>query len=180
MNILKWVLIGLIVFVLAVGGMLGAMIYLNPPPQKQKTTQAAKKTRRVTKAGNGNQKLSGQRPAAARGDESKFLIDSLKTHLDSILIVYNKQQARLDAKDKEIKKLLQQLSGKADRDSRAKDIAKTLSSMKVSKMAPILAKLDDQTVIDIYKQMSSTNRKNILLGLSGERAAKVAKKIINP
>lgn len=177
MNILKWVLIGLISFVLAAGGMLGVMIFLKPPPEKDKTTLTEKNTNNKKE---GKFKSSEKETFILRLKEYKAKNDRLKIQVDSIKIVNAQQKDELQNKDKELKKLAEQLTGKADKDSRAKDIAKTLSSMKVKKIAPILAKLDDQTVIDIYRQMSSTNRKNILLGLSGERAAKVAKKLINP
>jgi len=46
-------------------------------------------------------------------------------------------------------------------------------------MAPILQKLDDDTIILIYQQTGKTARKDILLALSESRAAKIANKLIN-
>lgn len=180
MNILKWVLIGLITFILAVGAMLGAMIYLSPAPKKDETAQSVKHAKKKYKGKIPEAGTSRKKVHISASEGYKVRIDSLQHELDSLKTVHMRAQAQLAEKDKELEKLQSLLAGKADRDARAKDLARTLSSMKVKKMAPILAGLDDRTVIDIYRQMSSANRKNILLGLSGDRAAMVAKKLINP
>lgn len=81
--------------------------------------------------------------------------------------------------EQEIERLNVLLKGKTDKEARAKEIAKTLSSMKAKTMAPILQKLDDETIILIYQQTGKTARKDILLALSETRAAKITNKLIN-
>lgn len=60
-----------------------------------------------------------------------------------------------------------------------KELAKTFETMKVEDMKPILAQVDDPTVIDLYTNINSRNRKNLLMALSTSRAAMLAQKIAN-
>lgn len=60
-----------------------------------------------------------------------------------------------------------------------KELAKTFETMKIEDMKPILAQIDDPTVIDLYTNINSRNRKNLLMALSTSRAAALAQKIAN-
>lgn len=72
-----------------------------------------------------------------------------------------------------IEKLNEDLLAKKKVEVRIKELAKTYETMKVEEMRPILAKVDDETVIAIYENMSSRSRKTIMNALSGERAAMI-------
>lgn len=177
MAVIKWVLIGLITFVVFVGIFMGVMIYTTP-----KNTAALKDSLDITskiikEAEKQKIELDNKLIEELKAAKSKFR--QLKIKYDSLKTASFSHASKLELKDKEIEKLTSSLADKSDRNARAKDLAKTLSSMKVTKIAPILSKLDDQTVIAIYQQMGKTDRKNILLGLSGDRAAVIAKKLIN-
>lgn len=54
-----------------------------------------------------------------------------------------------------------------------KELAKTFDTMKPDEFKAILANVDDNTLIALYKNMSSRNRKNIFIALSNDRAAHI-------
>jgi len=104
--------------------------------------------------------------------EKNRMIDSLSNELNS-------HQAALKKHESEVEYLSKLLNSDKDRADKARDIAKTFSSMDTKQIAPILNKLDNETVIAIYEQMNSRTRKNILLGLPQERAALITKKMLD-
>ena len=104
--------------------------------------------------------------------EKNRMIDSLSNELNS-------HQAALKKQESEVEYLSNLLNSDRDRTDKAKDIAKTFSSMETKQIAPILNRLDNETVIAIYEQMNSRTRKNILLGLPQERAALITKKMLD-
>lgn len=57
------------------------------------------------------------------------------------------------------------------------ELAKTYDTMKTEEMRPILEKVNDRTVIAIYKNMNSRKRKDILKALSSERAATITQRL---
>lgn len=73
--------------------------------------------------------------------------------------------------------LNRELTEHISRQGDIKDLAKTFESMKVSEISPILENVDDDTVINIYKNMSTRNRKNILNALTPQRAAGITQKL---
>lgn len=58
-----------------------------------------------------------------------------------------------------------------------KELAKTYESMKPKEMRPIFSKIDDNTLIAIYQNMSNRNRKNLILALKSERAALITQQL---
>lgn len=54
-----------------------------------------------------------------------------------------------------------------------KELAKTYDTMKPEEFKSILANVDDATVVALYNNMSSRNRKNILIALPNDRAAHI-------
>ncbi len=54
-----------------------------------------------------------------------------------------------------------------------KELAKTYDTMKPDEFKSILTNVDDETLVALYKNMSSRNRKNILIALSNDRAAHI-------
>ncbi len=130
-------------------------------------------------------KVKGKSVASSKVTKS----DKLKMEIDKYQQMLKKQKVTIDSLEQiaqvktkleqEVERLNTLLKGKSDKEARAKEIAKTLSSMKTKAMAPILQKLDDDTIILIYQQTGKTARKDILLALSESRAAKIANKLIN-
>ncbi len=72
-----------------------------------------------------------------------------------------------------------QITAQNQKMSNVKELAKTFESMKIEDLKPILAQVDDPTVIDLYNNINSRNRKNILMALSTARAAALTQKIAN-
>jgi len=97
------------------------------------------------------------------------------TVIDSLKKVLAQKETDSNDRESEIEKLTEQLSENRNIEKNAIDLAKTFASMKSEQMAPILQKLDDKTVTLIYKNMSTRVRKNFLLALSSQRAAKLTK-----
>jgi flagellar motility protein MotE (MotC chaperone) len=61
----------------------------------------------------------------------------------------------------------------------AKSLAKTFETMKTGEISRSVASLDDQALMQIYHNMNSRHRKNLLMALSGERAARLTKKMMS-
>lgn len=100
------------------------------------------------------------------------LIDSLKKKIESL------KGSELQ-KQEEIDKLLAAADEKTNKENNARDMAKTLSSMKTKQLAPILKNLDDETLLRIYNQLKGSSRKDLLLALDDKRAAQLTKRLIN-
>lgn len=111
-------------------------------------------------------------------------IDSLKTVIFSLTSVRDSLIEQTDFKDgviREYQKTVETINGELANlnhsSMNVKDLAKTYESMKVDEMRPILSNLDDQTVIQLYRNISSRNRKNLLMALSSQRAALITEQI---
>lgn len=175
MGIIKWVVFSLGGLVFLITVIFSVMLFLNPPAPKEKTGTGSASKATVDYLKN------------KKGDLAKSEVLILKVaKLEKELSLKNNQIDSLKqiAAEKEVlsqtlNKLSSELQATSDRSARAKDIAKTLSAMKTKSMGPILNKLDDDTVILIYHQTSKTARKDILLALSEDRAARITEKLIN-
>jgi len=129
-------------------------------------------------------------PAAVQQVEPSEL-DSLKSEikdLKSVLFFANLEKDSLieqiefrdgliEGYKKTIDRLNKDLLGANKRSVSIKELAKTYETMKPGEMRPILEKVDDETVIAIYKNMSSRSRKSIFQALPGERAAIITKRL---
>ena len=80
-------------------------------------------------------------------------------------------EARLQTKDAEIENLRRV-------EVNAQDMARTFATMTVAELTPIVAKLSDQVVLDIYKHTSTKRRKFLLSALGDDRAAKLTDRLI--
>jgi len=98
-------------------------------------------------------------------------IDSLQTELQNL-------EQKLTAAQNQMAEMQQQLSEAQQLQVSLREVAKTYEAMKVNEMGPILQKLDDRTVIMIYRNINARKRKNLLLALPGERAAQITQKMI--
>lgn len=112
-------------------------------------------------------------------NQNKVEITRKNLMIDSLHNELNSYQAALKKKESEVQYLSELINSNRDRTDKAKDMAKTFSSMDTKQIAPILNKLDNETVIAIYEQMNSRTKKNILLGLPQERAALITKKMLD-
>ncbi len=175
---MKWIAFSVSSFIFILSLVFGAMLYLKPPPKKP-----LKQKNRVTSSKTHFKKighiLNARDSLVQVIDDYEKEIDRQKKELDSLKQVLAEKNDQLGTSQKEIEKLTVELKNKGDQDVRAKSMAKTLSSLTLKKMAPILNKLDDETIILIYNQTSRSARKNILMALSEDRAAKITRKLVN-
>jgi len=78
---------------------------------------------------------------------------------------------RLQEKDAEIESLRQV-------DVNAQDMARTFATMTVAELTPIVAKLSDEVIMDIYKHTTSKRRKFLLSALGDDRAAALTNRLV--
>ena len=99
------------------------------------------------------------------------MIDSLEQELvykDANLSVL---EDRLQTKDAEIMTLRQV-------EVNAQDMARTFATMTVAELTPIIDKLSDQVVLDIYKHTANKRRKFLLSALGEDRAAALTSRLV--
>ncbi len=80
-------------------------------------------------------------------------------------------ESRLQEKDVELVALRQV-------DVNAQDMARTFATMSVQELAPIVAKLSDEVILDIYKHTTNKRRKYLLSALGDERAAALTNRLV--
>jgi len=110
-----------------------------------------------------------------------FLNDSLKRQqmkMDTLSQKTKEFQARFEKAQEEIQQLQKKLAANKEQQKRIKDLAKTLSGLKGKNLSNIVAKMDDESLIQIYQQMSNTAKKNLLASLPANRAAAIAQKLL--
>lgn len=101
---------------------------------------------------------------------SQVMLDSIKQQLAA-------KEELIKEYEKAIDELKKELEGLKKREEGIKELAKTYEAMKPVELKPILEKLDDRTIIDVYFNTSSRKRQNIMKALSPDRAARITKKI---
>ena len=94
------------------------------------------------------------------------LIDSLNNQIMVQLSLLNEYKI-------ENEKLINELNAVKQQVISIKGIAKTYESMKTAEIKPILANVDDGTVIAIYNNMSNRSKKLIFNALNPKRAGKI-------
>lgn len=174
MGIIKWVVFGVGGFAFLVAVVFSVMLLLSDPVDTVKEGANSKKPKsEISKEKNNNSVVNKELIKTIAGLEKSLL--SKDKQIDSLKQI----TAKTSELEQQIIKLTDELEGSKDKKARAKDMAKTLASMKSKAMAPILNKLDDKTVMLIYEQTSKTSRKDILAALKEDRAARIANKLIN-
>ncbi|MFQ6604290.1 MAG: hypothetical protein ACE5D8_01935 [Fidelibacterota bacterium] len=101
-------------------------------------------------------------------NSNHFFLSMEKDSLLDVISQLNRDIAKFENK---IAALGEKVTALESQQMNMKELAKTYESLKPKEMEPILAKIDDQTLIALYKNMSSRNRKNLLLALTSTRAA---------
>lgn len=177
MGVVKWVVFSLGIFLFSIAVVFSVMLMLQDPkpPEKEIKKKPVVTKAEIQKVKNKKGGLSKEEKMVLKIADLQAALEEKSKLVDSLTIAASKTEKL----EKELQKITQAKTSTKSRESRAKEMAKTLSSMKTKAMGPILNKLDDDTVVLIYKQTGKTARKNILLALSEARAAKITKKIIN-
>jgi len=119
-------------------------------------------------------------PKLSETDSLKQIIEKQKSVVDSLNRELTKLKIDFDNEQKSNEDLTEKLINKTSEVEKAKELAKTFSSMKVDEMRPILQNVDDETIALIYENMSNRVRKNFLLALSSNRAALLTERQVIP
>ncbi len=162
-------------FLVLVGSIFAVLNFLDSPTEDVQLEAAARSDEladRLLK-----RKMEEMDSLAARMDSlrKQLLIRRLET--DSLREQVSFRDGLIDGYKKTIEKLNTTLQQNEERESRVKDLAKTFESMKVDEIRPILAGVDDHTVITIYRHMNSRTRKNILIALPKKRASSITQQL---
>ena len=117
-------------------------------------------------------------------DSLQTLVDSLSSEIFFLQLRSDSMSRELDLKAVEVETYASQYDALNDKITElrtynvsVKDLAKTYETMKIKDIKPIIEKVDDETVIALYKNMGSRTRKNLMQSLSSVRAAQLTKKI---
>ncbi len=184
----RWVLMSLFSFPLMVLLVIGIIFLISSPSQPEGKKQSAEPVQKRAEV------KKEVKEDLRRGNWTKIknTIDSLYTLVDKYrdslkikgrvidslateMATFDKKRNELVSEIEKWKKKYTTLTQKQDK---VREIAKTISALKAKDMAKIVSKLDDQTIIQIYDQMSKTSRKNLLAALSSDRAAAITQKMI--
>jgi len=174
-QIITWIGIILIVFILFI---VGSFVFLNYTNPTQEPMEAA--------VAQGNEKAIQTRLKAiqAESDSLKKVIKNLRNELffkeitaDSLREQCALREDVVAGYKVEIEDLSTQLNAFNNRQVRVKELAKTYETLKAEEISPILSAVDDATIIAIYQNMSSRTRKNIIKALPGPRAAAITQQL---
>ncbi len=118
--------------------------------------------------------------------------DSLLVDIDSLLSVVVRNNAALDSLELELTFVgatAKTLGGRLqEKDAQieslrrvevnAQDMARTFATMSVAELTPIVARLSDDVVMDIYEHTTSKKRKFLLAALGDDRAATLTNRLV--
>ena len=103
--------------------------------------------------------------------QSNVALDSLERELAFGDATVKGLEGRLQVKDAELESLRQV-------EVNAQDMARTFATMTVTELTPIVAKLSDEVVMDIYKHTTNKRRKFLLAALGDDRAAELTNRLV--
>jgi len=180
-------LVIIMVAILVIGGAGGAYLYFMKPDLFNKLTGKG------TAAQDSSHTAVGD-STHAEHDSLNHASVSLTDSLKSKLAWYERQLIRKMSEADSLQKLLTQFTSAETQSTQAvnevksgnvqangqdvKELAKTFSAMNVKELAPILSDLDNQSIIQLYHNMSSRSRKNIFVGLPKNRAAEITRALL--
>ncbi len=139
--------------------------------------------------------LADEEDATLSSKEMQVVVqerDSLLVDVDSILAVLAQNKAALDSLERELTfkdATAKTLEGRLQEKDvelvslrqvgmNAQDMARTFATMTVAELTPIVAKLSDDVVMDIYKQTTNKRRKYLLTALGDDRAATLTSRMV--
>ena len=103
--------------------------------------------------------------------QNNVALDSLERELAFGDATVKGLEGRLQVKDAELESLRQV-------EVNAQDMARTFATMTVTELTPIVAKLSDEVVMDIYKHTTNKRRKFLLAALGDDRAAALTNRLV--
>ncbi len=176
-KILLWIGLGIALFIVLVGITFAILSFLHPLNKEVKLETIS-----------GDQKLAKDMLAQKQREIDLVTseLDSLRQDLaetgfirDSLIEANDFNEGLVREYRKTVDMLKAELATSTKKNLSTKELAKTYESMKIAEMQPILEKLEDHTILELYENISSRNRKNILMALSAQRAARITQKIAN-
>lgn len=188
--LIKWTIILLLFFIIVVGLSFVGLVYTAPPIETNQEVSTNISKENIQNTGDD---ISGQNmvstPSSPAGtmsvrDSLKNIIKKntgdyffLKITVDSLYEQLNIKNALVENQHTQIELLEKQVENAEQKRQFLKELTKTYETMKVTEIRPILEKLDDATIIALYKNMSGRTRKNLINGLSSNRAAQITKQL---
>ncbi len=175
------------ILVLAIVGAIFLVKPMPTQPAQQPVQKLSKKEKRMAIKAHAMDDFRNKRWADLRHTMDSlftvidFLNDSLKRQqmkMDTLSQKTKEFQARFEKAQEKIQQLQKKLAANKEQQKRIKDLAKTLSGLKGKNLSNIVAKMDDESLIQIYQQMSNTAKKNLLASLPANRAAAIAQKLL--
>jgi len=136
---------------------------------------------------NGDETVSNKEMQAIVQERDSLLVD-----LDSLQSVLARSNTALDSLEQEstfkgataktLERRLQEKDAELESlrqvEVNAQDMARTFATMTVAELTPIVAKLSDDVVMDIYKHTTSKRKKFLLAALGDDRAATLTSRLV--
>lgn len=188
LKILKWIGFSVLPFILLVGGTFTVLKIMKPEPEVVNVAKLHFTDKQMLKILKSDTSRTAQlvNKMRAEYDTMKLVIQKYKQsileqkiELDSLIILLEDKKRIIAMDSTKIEEMNLTLQKDLDLEQNSKSLAKTFGTMKAKEIAPILHKLDDETIMLIYMKMNSRLQKNILLGLPEERAARLTEKYMN-
>ena len=191
-QLIQWTLILVVVFVVFIGLAFVGLTYLTPSAKELQAIEKGNKPQenlssRPTSVTAFSDSTVSTKKSERQGegtDSLRSVIIQLNGDLFFTRVTIDSLNEQLGLKEDQIGRYLAEIESLESnintlQESRTsiKDLAKTYDTMKVTDMSPILAKLDDETIIALYRNMGSRTRKNLIQALTGARAAQITKKL---
>jgi len=115
-------------------------------------------------------------------DPITLLQNQIKIHesvIDSLNALIIEKDAAAQKYEKDYVSLQQTIENMKKVEDQAKSLAKTFETMKISEIGRSVAKLNDQALMQIYYKMNGRHRKNLLMAVSADRAARLTEKMMS-
>jgi len=191
-QVIMWSLIFLVLFIVFIGLAFVGLTLMTPSPEELEMAQRAVESRQNADNNASSNEFSLGYPDSSANMKPKFSkIDTLQSKVQELTsslfftrIIVDSLNDQLTLKNDHIQtqgdqleNLEKTITNLKDKSVSIKDLAKTYETMKVADMRPILEKVDDATILLLYKNMGSRTKKNLIGALSNTRAAQITKKL---
>ncbi len=174
-KVFKWIGLSIGSFIVMVVIVFFALVFLKPMDEATRTKVLANNDRIVSQL------------LKQKEEELSFLntrVTEMNEQILSVGHVRDSLREQLEFKDKlllEFQKTVDNLNGELvamkKQTGSILELAKTYETMKIEEIRPILTSVDDNTVIELYKNINARMRKNILVALPNNRAARITQKL---
>ncbi|MCF7740258.1 MAG: hypothetical protein K9N00_00550 [Candidatus Marinimicrobia bacterium] len=167
---LFWILIGFISFAVLVAIIFGYLSYMEKKNgEDQEVTESGELPEYIDKS---------QRDSLANLITMKDSLIAVKdSKNDSLTNLIQTHETTINEQKQNIQELREQMENNQNKSENIKSLAKTYESMRVEDLRPILKEINDNTLINIYQQMSSRKRQKLIQALTPQRAARLTTKL---